>query len=74
MRRLISLLFMVAVAAMSHAAWVADTDSSSNVMTVKVMPAKDLKKVPVSVSLANSLPMEHQVVPGDYDGPHREPA
>lgn len=57
MRRLISLLFMVAVAAMSHAAWVADTDSSSNVMTVKVMPAKDLKKVPVSVSLANSLPI-----------------
>ena len=48
---------MAVVAIAAKAEHVAEVDSSANVMKVEVLPATDLTKVPVRVSMANALPI-----------------
>ena len=58
MRKILLTLLIAMLSVGSYAArGEADTLSASNIISVEVLPTKDLTKVPVQVSLTNSVPI-----------------
>ena len=57
MKRVFLFLMIAAAATVVKAEFVAEVDSNANVMRIEVLPATDLTKVPVRVSMTNVLPI-----------------
>ena len=57
MKKILLAITLALVAIVSFAGHSAEADSTANLLSVAVLPTKDLAKVPVQVSLTNELPI-----------------